>query len=158
MREIKFRGKSAMEIGEMDRIGLKHNNGWVYGNLVMCGKQPYIVGDFIEVDEEYTINEYWCPVHAESLGQFTGLKDKNGIEIYEGDIVTNDLYRSEGAVFECYFDSKESAFKLIPVIPRSDGKKERNEDLALQMSSVVDKEVIGNVYEDPELLEVKNNE
>ncbi len=81
MRKIKFRGKSKMEIEEMNRIGLKHDDGWVYGYLVMNGYQPYIVGEFIEVGEEYTVNEWWCPVLPETVGQFTGMQDEKGKEI-----------------------------------------------------------------------------
>ena len=144
MREIKFRGKAVTSTNELEEIGIEHENGWVYGNLVMYGNTPYIVGDFVEVDQEYTVNEFWVAVHPESVGQFTGLRDKNGKEIYEGYILgaydEKPLlvrYSEEhGAfVFFDYFDP----FGIIILT---------TDDISYEAF-----EIIGNIYEDKHLLE-----
>ena len=71
MREIKFRGKN-VDSGE-----------WYYGSLTVYpnGKCEIVVFDDGEVLE--------YPVIPESVGQFTGLHDVNGEEIYDGDVVRN---------------------------------------------------------------------
>jgi uncharacterized phage protein (TIGR01671 family) len=132
MREIKFRGKRV------------DNGEWVYGDLGFDGfRRPYIHN----LDD----GEQCFSVIPETVGQFTGLRDKNGREIYEGDIVDlgplGDADVTMGTVIIEWSD-KEAGFMLRPL-------KIRHEGVDGQWTgwSIENWEVIGNIYENPELVE-----
>lgn len=136
MREIRFRGKRV------------DNGGWVYGFLVrrpsavqIGSTSPWAI-IVPPSDPDDSGGEYW--VVAESIGQYTGLKDKNGTEIYEGDILHKDCFWSRFIEFE------KGSFVSAPL---NKVQYNNRKFYPIGCSDYQDWEVIENIYENPEMLE-----
>lgn len=111
--------------------------------IVIWNDQVYINGKK-ELDSR--IKGYSCL--SEHLMQSTGLKDKNGVEIYEGDIVENQ-YSNVGYVA---YLQQESGF--VVVLKNSDYRLgHRNTGESYDVAN--NHEVIGNIYSNTEILEAK---
>lgn len=133
MREIVFRGKDI------------NNKGWVYGALVQQQDDPlrektliisysnYQYGDFSEA----VIHE----VDPETVGQYTGFVDKKGKKIFEGDIVS--IYNSKAFLFAVEWNN-QYVLKCT-----TNGV---SDNILNVIESSEDVEVVGNIYDNPELI------
>lgn len=137
----KFRGKSTAD---------ENNDEWVYGNLVFDGKRAIIVNGIDEATDEYIAFKDFCSVDIDTVGQSTGLFDENGVEIFEGDVVQFE---------DCYI---ESDFLYINkgIVKWSQGRFTVTNRDSVEMEDLLDGElldvtIIGNIYENPELMEAE---
>lgn len=117
-----------------------------YGYLIADDKQVFILNEVIEANEQYITIGSWCPVDPETVGQSTGLVDKNGKEIFEGDILA--IETDEGILnVNIFWDSKHALFMF-------ESKKHNEKDLLAELAedNTYPFEIAGNIYENPELL------
>ena len=137
MREILFRGKR------------KDNGKWVEGGFFEWLKQPYIVAN---ITDSYAKTNY--EVIPETVGQYTGLTDKNGKKIFEGDIFKP--FDDE----ICYVAWIEH-FSTLGLMVHSTWREKKRGKETLHFSkgwtylteySLDELEIIGNIHDNPELL------
>ena len=129
MREIKFRGKR------------KDDGEWVFGVLSYCNFNygvEYAISTRTELGSIFTSR-----IDQNTAGQYTGLKDKNGVEIYEGDLIKTD-YAS--GIWVVAFDERYTCVSLF------EAKQLSDKYIALSNRFQYDYEVVGNIYDNPELL------
>lgn len=131
MREILFRGKD-------------ENDVWQHGFYCAFNDESYrIYSGFAETD----CGDYypdWDEVNPETVGQYTGLTDKNGKKIFEGDIVRL-VYNGNEHIYQVVYDVTELDFKA------TNGREEYGNNFQYP-TCCEEVEVIGNIYDNPELL------
>lgn len=134
MKEILFRGKRV------------DNDEWVYGDLIH--RQVWSTQlTIIRVSDDGFDHYEEFEVKPETVSQFTGLVDKYGKKIFEGDIVKGDLGLgygdNENHIAYIEYQEDGMSFCLVEILEEDFGKcAEISDDL----------EVIGNIYDNPELL------
>lgn len=141
MREIKFRGCRTL------------NGEWVYGNLMIRREcSPVTETETTELYTAYYIvpfdglDYYEDEVNPSTIGEYTGLKDHHGKEIYEGDIVraTSLSISTLGAFRDTIVKYNSDAGAYILVCGN------RSSYLYVMAEHVL--EIIGNIHENPEMI------
>lgn len=135
MREIKFRGKGVI------------TNNWFEGSLLTTEDGGVIYGKSVG------------GVKKETIGQYTGLKDKNGKEIYEGDILRGDEYPFNCDGVDNYFaeivwaDNVCGFYRITLKKPNSTIRGISNGNMEqLDENDMKSFEVIGNIHDNPDLI------
>lgn len=137
MREILFRGKR------------KDNGEWVQGYLYRSSEK---LNPFIMLKSEKGAS---YEVNADTVGQYTSLTDKNGTKIFEGDILAFDDTDGGKGFYEAFWDGNSGNFAIA-----ENGNRNYVDDFELFERNEWFKwfTVIGNIYDNPELLGDENND
>ena len=137
MREILFRGKAA----EDEEFFNVKQGQWLYGSLFIDEFNNQVFIENSKQEDIITID-----VNPETVGQYTGLKDKNGTKIYEGDIVR--IENNDNYIRYIVYSGVRCSFITMKYCDQL----ESHEMCRLGEYSEHEIEVIGNIHDNPELL------
>jgi uncharacterized phage protein (TIGR01671 family) len=142
MRQLKFRAflKEYEEI--VDIISIDFNEKYIVHKDMRIEYNP-------DIDPECVTDFDKC-----TIMQFTGLHDKNGKEICEGDIVARIGITQFGEIDTCFYEVKFSCYPSLEYPSEENLGWNINDISLMHYKSYI--EVVGNIYEDPELLESKS--
>lgn len=145
MREILFKAKTTKK----DNPKHEFNEKWVEGNLILCRGKAYIhpISNKIRTTGEIGRIIVLHEVIPNTLCQYTGLTDKNGKKIWENDILRRDGYWDMRIEFENGAFMVRNADKIQYI--------NRVTYTSISTFDIKEYEVIGNIFDNPELLEVK---
>ena len=130
MMEILFRGKRTI------------NGDWVYGDFVHGNERKSLRDSIFVYDSEtQSFNDY--EINPSTLGQYTGLTDKNGKRIFEGDIIRKTNKGRYPEIFTANIYTKFPA------------KEEVHYGPCERFTESCEYEIIGNIHDNPELLKGK---
>lgn len=145
MRTIKFRGKTK-------------ESQWIIGSYFCMHHNDerdhihyFIIPENTPIPKDKTIGEIQTEVQENTIGQFTRLHDKNSKEIYEGDIIQTYDSKGKPILHEVYYLESEARFaiKLIGYDMFNEGF------ISQKWINELDFEVIGNIFDNQELLQNK---
>ncbi len=145
-REIKFRGKMIPE------------NEWIFGTILRIPAPPVCFGKsetdkyYIQFSDPRYMPDWNMPykmvqgeVNPDTIGQYTGLKDKNGKEIYEGDIVGDNKIK-----WIVKWNKNRMGFSLYPTT------EQLYDEMPINVENKLGFKILGNIYDNPELLGGEN--
>jgi uncharacterized phage protein (TIGR01671 family) len=138
MREILFRGKKDI---------VKNKSAWMYGFYYFIMDMHYIVNDGV-----------YTPCIPETVGQYTGLLDKNRKKLFEGDIVKTKQYNHstrENCEFICFVEFERVSPRFVLTSLDKDEYSYCFSFATAEGNELISDgiEIVGNIHDNPELLE-----
>lgn len=141
MREILFRGQTRRKGEKVWMDGSPVESNWVYGGIFQ-GQNRSVIYGYDPIEKHV--------VYSDTVGQFTGLTDKNGKKVFEDDIVVI-CYETNGEDFletkRVHYNEKKCCWYPM--------RWEECCEHCDYYTEVISIEVIGNIHDNPELLEVE---
>ena len=141
MREILFRAK--------DNTYSKNHGEWLYGVPFLDDN-----GDLVMSSSDYKC--YKLLVKKETVGEYTGITDKNGNKIFEGDIFLNKFHNEPTNIGIVRYGEYCNAFNSDPYCSHIGFYVDWNDDLQIMRKDLgfwcKRREVVGNIFDNPDLV------